>query len=152
VEVDARVEEATPSTNFGTSTRLKAEGASDPDVESFLRFQVAGVVGQVQSATLRIFDHDDSSVDGPAVFKASSSWSESTVNWSNKPARTGSASDDKGAITKATFVDYDVTPLVTGNGANTFSLVSVSNDGASFASREYADTTKRPQLIVTYGG
>ena len=43
-------------------------------------------------------------------------------------------------------------PLVTGNGAVTFSLVSASNDGASFASREYADTTKRPQLIVTSGG
>ena len=43
-------------------------------------------------------------------------------------------------------------PLVTGNGALTMSLVSVSNDSASFASREYADATKRPQLIVTYGG
>jgi glucose/arabinose dehydrogenase/PKD repeat protein len=151
VEVDARVEEATPSTNFGTSTRLKAEAASDPDVESFLRFQVAGVVGQVQSATLRLFDHDDSSVDGPAVYKASSTWTESAITWSGRPARSGAASDDKGALTKGTFVDFDVKPLVTGNGAVTFSLVSASNDGASFASREYADTTKRPQLIVTFG-
>ena len=152
VEADARVEEAAASTNFGSSTRLKAEGASDPDIESFLRFQVAGVVGQVQSATLRLFDHDDSSADGPAVFKAGSSWTESAVTWSNRPARTGSASDDKGAVAKATFVDFDVRPLVTGNGAVTFNLVSVSNDSASFASREYADTTRRPVLIVTYGG
>jgi glucose/arabinose dehydrogenase len=151
-DADARVEEITPSTNFGASTRLKAEDATDPGIESFLRFQLSGLVGQVQSATLRLFDHDDSTVDGPAVYKASSSWTESGATWSNKPARSGAPSDDKGALTKATFVDFDVKPLVTGNGALTLSLVSVSNDSASFASREYADATKRPQLIVTYGG
>ncbi len=151
-DADARVEEITPSTNFGASTRLKAEDATDPGIESFLRFQLTGLVGQVQSATLRLFDHDDSTVDGPAVYSASSSWTESAVTWANKPARSGLPSDDKGALTKATFVDFNVKPLVTGNGALTLSLVSVSNDSASFASREYADTTVRPQLIVTYGG
>jgi hypothetical protein len=42
------------SRNSGTSTSLRVDGASDPDVESYLRFSVAGVSGTVQSARLRV--------------------------------------------------------------------------------------------------
>src|SRR5215210_243118 len=52
---DARVEEANPSTNYGIETRLKTDGDAGLTVESYLRFDVAGVVGAVRSAKLRLY-------------------------------------------------------------------------------------------------
>jgi hypothetical protein len=49
-------------------------------------------------------------------------------------------------------VEYDVLPAVSGNGDLSFVLVGDSADGASFASRETSDATKRPRLVVTFTG
>src|SRR6266542_3074987 len=56
---DARVEESHPSTNYGTSPDLNVVGASQPDIESYIRFTVSGVTGTVQNAKLRVFDGRD---------------------------------------------------------------------------------------------
>jgi glucose/arabinose dehydrogenase/chitodextrinase len=148
-QADARVQEANASTNYGTSY-LRTVAASNPDMESYLRFQVSGVAGTVQSARLRLYDTDNSTVDGPAAYSTSSSWTESAINWSNRPARTSGPHDDKGAIAARSFTEWDVTPLVNGNGASSFVLATTGEDGANFASREHATTSQRPQLIVTY--
>jgi hypothetical protein len=76
--------------------------------------------------------------DGPAVYTTSSSWGETTINRSNRPARTSSPRDDKGAIPADSWVEYDVTPFVTGNGTYSFNLVTASADGVNFYSREAA--------------
>jgi glucose/arabinose dehydrogenase len=149
---DGRVEEGSPSTNFGTSTKLRADGGVDPDVESFLRFSVAGLSGSVQSARLRLFvpgTTDSGTVDGPAVYKTNTSWSETGITWANRPARTSGATDDKGAISAGTWVEYNVTPLVAGNGTVSFVLATSSNDGINFDSREVSDPLHRPKLVVT---
>jgi hypothetical protein len=39
---------------------------------------------------------------------------------------------------------------VAGNGTVSFALAGSSAAAATFASREFADPAKRPQLIVTY--
>jgi hypothetical protein len=69
---DARVQEWAPGTNFGTSF-LKAEGGVDPDVESYLRFDVTGLTGTVQGATLRLFATSDT-MNGPSVSSTSTGW------------------------------------------------------------------------------
>jgi hypothetical protein len=53
-------------------------------------------------------------------------------------------------IAIGTWVEYDVTPLVSSNGDVTFALVADSTDGANFASKEYGDPSKRAQLEVTF--
>ncbi len=58
--------------------------------------------------------------------------------------------DDKAAIAAGATVEYDVKPLVTGNGAVSFALVSTSAVVEDFASREFANATRRPQLIIGY--
>ena len=148
---DARVQEANASTNYATSY-LRADGASNPDVESYMRFQLTGIAGQVTNARLRLYDTDNATVDGPAAYGTSSSWTETTINWSNRPARTSGAHDDKGAIAAGSTAEWNVTPLVTGNGDASFVLAANSNDGANFASRESSTTSRRPQLVVTFGG
>jgi hypothetical protein len=147
---DAQVREAQPTTNFGTSA-LRADGGSDPDVESDLRFQVTGVSGPVQSAKLRVYA-TSGTADGPAAYSTSWTGLETALSWSNRPARTSAATDDKGAISAGAWVEWDVKSLVSGNGTHSFILATTSTDGVDFSSREAADATRRPQLVLTVAG
>jgi chitodextrinase len=144
-EADAYVSEASPSTNYGSSVNLRADGATDPDVESFLRFTVSGLSGGVQSAKLRLYAWSATG-NGPALYPSGSSWSESTITWNTRPARTGTVVADAASIPAASWVEYDVTPLVTGNGTVSFTLAPQTTDGVDFYSRE---GTTKPELIVT---
>jgi chitodextrinase len=145
-EADARTHEASPSTNYGTSY-LRANGGTESDVESFLRFTLTGVpAGSVESARLRLYAYNGT-VDGPALYTTATSWDESTLNWSTRPARTSPATGDLGAIPVNTWFEYDVTSFVTGSGTYSFTLATTSNDGVDFHNREAA--TLRPELVVT---
>jgi calcineurin-like phosphoesterase family protein len=146
-EADARVQEANPSTNYGASY-LRADGGSDPDVESHLRFSVSGISGAVQSAKLRVHAYTGTA-DGPAVYGTGNAWTETGVTWSSRPGRLGAATDDKGSIGTNTWVEYDVTPLVQGNGTYGFVLVTSSSDGVDIYSREANGL--QPELMVTFG-
>jgi hypothetical protein len=126
---------------------LRTDGGSTPE-ESFLRFTVAGAPAGVASAKLRVFAYT-ASVDGPAVFTAGNSWTETTVNWNTRPPRTSATTDDKGAITTNTWVEFNVTPFVTGNGTYSFGLAQTTSDGVDIRSREYTTVANRPQLVVT---
>jgi PKD repeat protein len=148
-EADARVQEANPSSNYGLGF-LRTNGASNPDIESYLRFQLSGIAGQVSSAKLRLYATNNATVDGPAAYGASSSWTETGINWANRPARTSGPLDDKGPIGTGMYVEWDVTPLVTGNGTISIALATTSGDGVDFASREDGTASRRPQLVVTY--
>ena len=149
---DARVETASPASNFGTATTLRTDGGADPDVESYLRFLVDGLTGKVQSAKLRLSSTAASggdTADGPAAFATSSSWGETTINWNNKPPPTGGALSDSGSISLNSWTEWDVTPAVTGEGPVSFRLASVVNDGVNFHSREAATVDRRPELVLT---
>jgi fibronectin type 3 domain-containing protein len=143
-DADARVHEGSPTTNYATSY-LRANGGSELDVETFLRFTVAGAPAGVRSAKLRIFSYSGTA-DGPALYTTNTSWTEAAVNWNTRPARTSGPTDDKGSIPTNTWAEYDVTPFVTGNGTYSFGLVTTSNDGVNFRAREY--TANRPELVV----
>jgi beta-glucanase (GH16 family) len=143
-QADARVENQYPNTNYGTSSQLSADGS--PTKESYLRFTVTNVSGTIQSAKLRVYAYDGST-NGPAVFKSSNTWSETTITWNNRPARTSAATDDKGAVSANAWTEFNVTPLVTGNGTYSFILASTSYDGFYMYSREA--TSNKPQLVLT---
>ena len=149
VVADARVEQEAASSNFGTSSKLRA--TNGPPTESYLRFALSGLTGTVQAAKLRVYASNDATNNGPAVHRADSSWTETGITWANRPARTAGPSDNKVAIAKESWVEYDVAPLVGGNGDITFVLVPDSTDGVNFASKEYFDPGKKAQLEVTFG-
>ena len=144
---DARVQEANPTTNFGTANSLRTVAGSSLDVESYLKFDLSGITAPVKTAVLRLTPLA-LSWDGPGVRSAASNWTETGVNWSNRPARGATAVADKGIMWQT--VDYDVKSLVTGNGTVSFALLSTSAYATDFGSREHADAAKRPQLIITY--
>lgn len=140
---DTYVYAGASTTNFGTATTLISDGGSSPK-EAFVRFDVTGISSPVQGATLRVWVTNGTG-NGPEVFPASNSWSESTVTWNTKPARTGSAIFDAGSMAQGAWYEFDVTDQVVGNGTFTFNLASVSTDGLKFDSRE---ATIPPELIV----
>jgi len=149
VAADAYVDEASPGTNFGKASKLEVVDGSR-DSETYLRFTLAGITGSVQAAKLRVQVSNDGSANGPAAYAAPSSWTELGLTWLNRPARSGGALANAGAIAARTWVEYDVLPVVSGNGELTFVLAGDSADAANFASRETSDATKRPQLVVTF--
>jgi chitodextrinase len=146
-DADARVEEASPGTSFPTAN-LRVDAGSSPDVETYLRFPVSGLTGLVQSAKLRVYAFTNTA-NGPAVYATESGWVEPALTWSTKPDTTSTARDDKGAIATNTWVEFDVTPFVTGSGVVSFRLAGTSSDGVDFYSREAGSL--RPELVITTG-
>jgi hypothetical protein len=150
-EADARVVQTSPTTNYGTSTNIQADGDAGAAQTSFIRLSVSGVSGTIQNVKLRVYCTTNGTANGPVSYLADSNWVESGaggVTWDTQPALLSSASDNKGAIATESWVEYDVTALVTADGTYTFALVADSNDGVTFSSREGATPS---QLVVTFG-
>ena len=140
---DARVEKGKPSTNFGSSSALKVDNS--PQYRTYLRFDVVGLSGTVTSARLRVYVNNGTS-NGPALYASASTWSESSITWNNQPGPSGSVIADAGAMGTGKYFEFDVTALVTGNGAVSLVLVGASSDGLAMTSRE---TTSPPLLLVS---
>jgi parallel beta-helix repeat protein len=144
---DSYVREAGPTSNYGTNVQLWVASGTGASYETYLKFTVSGIVGPVQSATLRVYS-TSSTVDGPAVYATTNSWTETGITWNTRPALTSSGMDDKGAIATGVWVDYNVTLLITGDGTYSFVLVTTSTDSVSFSSHE---GSQPPQLVLKIG-
>jgi hypothetical protein len=131
-----------PTTNYGTLGRLDVDS---PGEESYLRFTVSGVSGTVQNATLRFFVTNGSS-NGPSIYGTDNTWTETGITWNNRPAATTGAIANLGAATVNTWVEYNVTAYITGNGTFDLVLLPDSTAGVTFTSRE---GTSPPQLVLT---
>ena len=116
--------------------------------EAHMRFLVDGIVGKIQSATLRLRSISDTQ-DGPAVFRTTAPWSETGVTWANRPPAAGAALADAGPIAAGTITDLDVTSAVTGPGAVSFKLTGTSADAIDLHSREAATPSNSPSLQLT---
>lgn len=141
---DAHVSEFKPSTNYGSAATLITDAR--PDKASYMRFSVSGITAPVIDAKVRTFVRNGS-VNGPAIHPTSGAWTESGITWANRPPPTAAASDDKGAVAAGAWVEYDVTPLVPGNGTYDFVTLTTSTDALDVDSRE---TANAPQLVVTF--
>ena len=138
---------------LGATVRLTVDNS--PVVHSLLKFNVSGLPAcSVTSAVLRLTVGsvtDDKSVYGGDVYATSSSaWSETTVNWNNGPTSSGAKlSSVAGAVGLNTTYQWDVKPLVAGNGVVSVVLKTTSSDGARYYSKEGGILAQVPQLVVT---
>ncbi|MBA3501066.1 MAG: DNRLRE domain-containing protein [Deltaproteobacteria bacterium] len=139
---DAKVVSTYPTTNYASNTRIVVDAL--PATQSLIRFNVSGISGTVTRARVRLFVSDPSS-DAAALYRTSSAWSETSVNWNTKPAPTGSAFGDITTAASGTWIEYSVTSAVTANGSYDFVLSGGSGDGSTYHSRE---ASERPQLVI----
>ena len=145
-EADAYVQQADPTTNAGTSADLEVIRAGGQSAESYLRFTVSGVSGAVQSARLRVYSTTETAANGPALYTTENNWTESDITWENHPKRASSASGDQTLVRKFSWVEYDVTPVITGDGTYSFVLVGDTTEALLFSSRE---SSNGPELLIT---
>jgi hypothetical protein len=119
---------------------------ASPASEAYVTFAVPNYERPIVGATLRVFAVSQT-VQGPDVYAAPTDWTESTITWNNRPATLGSALDGAGAISKNTWIDYDVSAALTGPGMYSFAMIGKSSDGVDFESRDSTSPSK-PELIL----
>jgi hypothetical protein len=141
---DAYVRSASPNTNYGTGVSLWVDGGT-AFYESYLKFTVNGVTGNIGRAVLRMYA-TSSTVNTTAMYRADNTWTETGITWNNRPTRIAGATESKGPIAANTWLEYDVTIFVTGDGTYTFEVVMDNPDAISFSSRE---GSQLPQLVLT---
>jgi len=139
---DAFVNSKRPSRNYGSARRLQVK---DGARRSFVRFEVSGVDGEVVAAKLRLYLANSVSEAGTARIVASTTWAEGTITWNDQPEMGQALSTAQGAA-RGTWVEFDVTGAIDGDGAHSFAISNGSSDTAKYHSREAA---KDPQLVLT---
>jgi len=115
-------------------------------IESYIHFTITDISGTVQDAKLRLYAKTNGSQDGPAVYITGGDWPEDGITWNNRPTR-NSAVDNSDQIDPETWVEYNVTKAIKGQGVVSFVLVADSGDAIVFDSRE---DSHPPELVVSY--
>lgn len=149
IGADAWTSQAAPTTNFGNDPELQMRATgSNLTKHAYMKVQVTGITRPVLSAKLRVHT-------GPAAFGwyslywiTDTTWQEGTINWNNGPlAHTLFLS--LGAQPANTYVELDVTQIVSGNGTYTFGMVGPDVPGLLIYGRT-AHFTRVPSLKVLY--
>ena len=146
--------------NYGTTSELlvRARPAGQLNRQAYFKFDLTSL-STIGSAKLRLFGRLVSTVAGESVttgvFSASDSpWTETGINWNNKPASgTAPLSTVTVATGAAKWYEFDVTNYLRQQkaaGKTSVTLViknvTLSKTSAAFRSREAS--TNRPQLVV----
>lgn len=148
------------SQNFGTAASLDVKHSStiDNQRQAFIRFALG--TGAISRAVLRLHGGLSSagSVPVPVHPVANTTWSETALNWNNRPPR-GSTALTSATITSTvrTWYEWDVTSYVraeraAGRTAAGFVLLGTvqTTPYATFASRQAS--ANRLELVVATGG
>ena len=146
-EADARVEQSTPTTNYATSN-LRTDSGTNAAPTASCASRSAESWAACKTPSCASTPTPPRWTVRPCT-RPRNSWAENTLNWNTRPLRTSAATDDKGAIAANTWVEYNVTPFVTGNGTYSFTIAQTSSDGVDFRAREY--TANQPELVLTTG-
>ncbi|MHA6480558.1 polysaccharide lyase family 8 super-sandwich domain-containing protein [Paenibacillus sp. strain BS8-2] len=149
------------TTNYGSAVTLVTKNESEAYTrESYIKFDLSSLATEVSDAKIRLTT-TRSGMDGVlngAKLVSDNSWSETGINWNNKPAASGDAIATWTLQQASTVVEFDVTDLINAAIANnenaiTLFIFSLESQGSAsdstYASRENADAAKRPMLIYT---
>lgn len=152
---DATVSSEFPSTNDGTSDRLRVDGS--PRYNILIRFDVTGTSAcTVTSAKLRLTvgstTYDNSAYGGDVYGVPDTTWSETTVTWNNQPAAgTTKVGSIASSVALNTSYTVNVTSLVKGDGPVSMEVSSANSDAAKYWSKEGSTAAQAPQLQVQCG-
>ncbi|MGH7597988.1 MAG: DUF7594 domain-containing protein, partial [bacterium] len=149
---DTYVKSSNATGNFGAATELRVEINSVSDVSTiYLKFNVAGMGGPVESAKLRLRCTDPGN-QGGSIFSVSNNylgtnslWVETGLNWNNAPVITDSALSSLASVSAGQTVELDVTPAIIGNGVYSFAIKNNSPNAVLYSSKDGANS---PELII----
>jgi hypothetical protein len=148
---DTYVKKSSSGTNYGGNSDLRVRLTSSDVLNTYLKFEINGLSGAVQNAKLRLYAYDASN-DGGALYSVSNNyansstgWTESGLTWSNAPSISGAALAIAGAVSAGSWVEFEVTAIIAGNGTYSVGLKNNSSDLVVYTSRS---TSNKPELIV----
>ena len=144
LDADSYFNTDSPTKNYGAYTVLKLHSPATAEYRPIVKFTLNGLAGKPTSVKLRLFV-TDASVDAGSWFLVDNNWTETGVNWNNKPVVSGSPVASVTAPTVGQWVEIDVTNAITGNGTYSFEATSASTNTAIFSSREDPNA---PQVVI----
>jgi hypothetical protein len=157
---DTFVDQASPSSNFGTASDLFIQSKSSGNRRTLLRFNLpAAPQGcSVTGADLRVYA--TAAIGGRTLqaYRAAAPWGETTATWNNQPATTGSATTSASGSSPGWQI-WQVTDHVQAMYAgvnNGFVLRDGSESAGTspeqkYQSREGSINSQDPTLVVTFG-
>ena len=154
VDADSYVRSTSTSTNYGTATTLLADGNdANATLQTYVRFTVPNVSG-ISNVKLRLRVTNAASGSSTKFYEvrqvASTTWSETGLTWSNKPALGAVLSTFQSAAS-GTWLEVDVTSLATPGAAVCVAVVPNNiSDGVDFSSKEAS--SNQPQVVITSSG
>ena len=163
---NATLVSSNPSENYGNFPEFIASNSDLGATRSLIYFNITSIPSDatIITATLKLYSIPSSTnghygANTAVIQRVATSWDENSVNWSNIPA----ASTTNQVFTTATVSSNEnaiinVKPLIenmilnsTNNQGFLFRLTDeTGNKSAVYGSPTYADTTKRPELVITY--
>jgi len=147
---DAQISRGSRDANFGDESLFTVD--DDPRRDGLLRFAVTGLAQRsVSRVILRLYVRDQSNSGGKAFATTSSTWNEQSVTWNNAPGFAGSAIDEIGSVSDNTWVEFNLTTFVTGDGIVSLRLRSDSANRVDYAAKEFGGGFA-PQLLIDVGG
>lgn len=147
---DTYISQSSTSRNYGTSNELQFRQRTGRVYLPYLKFEVTGLGGAVQSARLRLFVENANNETGTLYlgsnYYASSTnpWTETGLTWNNAD-RNNTAIASLAPLPDNAWIEFDVTATVTGEGTYTFNFQNNSSSTGVLQPREGANP---PQLII----
>ncbi|WP_257453455.1 CBM96 family carbohydrate-binding protein [Archangium lipolyticum] len=151
---DGYASQSEPTRRSSGESQLLVDGS--PRLESYLKFYVSIPTGwHVREAKLQLHAVDQTP-DGPLLHRVSDDWATYDFDWNTRPALLGAPLGNLGAIDANTWVEYDVSNVVGGEGAYSFGLVPESTNGVDFVSQDVPSSelrlTLESETYCTYRG
>lgn len=150
---DSYVEDKHASTNYGLYANLRVGyNVNYGKDRGYVRFDLTPLSGKtITSATFSDYAFAPHSSPKINLFLVTSSWSESTINWNNKPDySTLIVSKTVGSTGRASFTIP--TSYLSGSSFSFAMVEDGENTDVLFSSKEYVDEPYRPYLEVVYDG
>jgi hypothetical protein len=148
---DSYVRSSVPNGNYGTANEMRVQNTGSVSMTGYLRFDVTGLTRPVQSAKLLLYVTNASAQAGSIYLVGNNykdtqtPWTESGLTFANAPKIGDSPLSSLGAVGPNSWVEYDVTAALAGNGTYSFALKSASTDDVRYSTKEGANG---PQLVI----
>jgi len=155
---DSEVDNANPSTNWGTYTYITVNWSGSYTSRGLLEFDLSSINGAtVNSASLELYNWANNPNRVYEIHRITATWSESTVTWNNQPAFDAAVAGSTNVTGSGTFT-FTITSLVqswlNGTYTNYGMVLKAVTEPASpnpyFVSSSYATAASRPKLTVDY--
>ncbi|MFQ5652591.1 MAG: DNRLRE domain-containing protein, partial [bacterium] len=147
---DSYVKSSSPNKNFGSKTNVRIRGGN-PAYTAYLKFDVSGLTAPVKKAILLLYVRQ-ASPEGGTIYAVSNDYIGTTTPWEEDGLTAGNApliSDPPlssvGAAEMDTWVRFDVTSAITGDGTYSFGIANADFSDVKYSSKE---GSYPPELVI----